>query len=460
MTIALSCPQCGKSLRVADSLAGKSGKCPGCQATIAVPKAAAPTAPSPAKASAPRVLTAHDLQYNGRIALPPVSGARQLGGLAVLGVLLLMPAFYAAVMMALLALVAWLPYSALGRGLPAAAVWAVQIVAGLLLLCLVKRLLEPQRRSAAMYPVDLTEAPLLGVLLNQTSQQLGAKAPKRVQVACDTRVAFRNRGGGELTLGLPLVACLSVQELAGAIGRELALVRPASSSGVTTLIRGINAWLWNSVYGHSRLDQWLSLVAQRQHFHFSKLLLPLAATKIVPQAVLFVPMFIANTIGAGVIRLAERDADVVASRLIGAKAFAGLLEREELIDFTWEGVLAELEFLYREQQLPDRLPDHLELRMQDMTPELMEVLGETVNKAQERPFDSQASRPERVAALAGEPASGAFQCPLPAKLLLAKYDALARQMTRDLFAARFGASYLRAAVQAIPATVKKAELLQ
>lgn len=457
MTIALSCPQCGKSLRVADSLAGKSGKCPGCQATIEVPKAAAPAAP--AAPSAPRVLTAHDLQYNGRIALPPISGARKLGGLAVLCVLLLMPALYAALMIALLALIAWLPSSSLARGWPAAAVWALQIVAGLLLLCLVKRLLEPQRRSAAVYPVDLTEAPLLAVLLNQTSQQLAASAPKRVQIACDTRVTYRGRGGGELTLGLPLVACLSVQELAGAIGRELALMRPGSASGVTTLIRGINAWLWNSVYGQSRLDQWLSLVAQRQHFHVSKLLLPLAATKIVPQAVLFVPMFIANTIGAGVIRLAERDADLVASRLIGAKAFAGLLERQELIDFTWEGVLAELEFLYREQQLPDKLPDHLELRMQDMTPELREVLGETVNKAEERPFDSRESRPDRVAALAGEPASGAFQCPLPAKLLLAKYDALAKEMSRDYYAGRFGAAYLRSSVPALPARAKQAQAI-
>jgi hypothetical protein len=97
--------------------------------------------------------------------------------------------------------------------------------------------------------------------------------------------------------------------------------------------------------------------------------------------------------------------------------------------------------------------------MQDMTPELMEVLGETVNKAPERPFDSRASRPERVAALAGEPATGLFQCSSPAKSLLAKYDALARQMSRDYYAAQFGASYLRTAVQSLPATVKKAEVL-
>jgi hypothetical protein len=398
-------------------------------------------------------LSAHDLQFSGHIALPPVSGLRKVGTFAVLGVLALMPLFYAAVMIGLVGLIAWLPAS----GMPAAANGALAIIAAVVLAALIKRLLEPQRRAAAAYPVPLADARHVETLLEQISQQLGTRVPKSVRATCDTRMAYRSRGGGELTLGLPLVACLSVQELAGAIGSELALVRPGSVSGATTLIRGINAWLWNSVYGESRLDQWLSVVAQRQHFHVTKLLLPLAWMKFVPQAVLFVPMFIANTIGAGVIGWAERDADLVASRLIGAKSFAGLLERQELVDFTWEGVLAELEFLYREQQLPDKLPEHLAVRMQDMTPELMEVLGETVNKAQERPFDSRASRPDRVAALAAEPASGLIHCPLPAKSLLAKYDALAKQMSRDYYAGRFGAQYLRTAVQTIPAVAKKAE---
>ena len=47
------------------------------------------------------------------------------------------------------------------------------------------------------------------------------------------------------------------------------------------LIRGINYWLWRSVYGKGRLDRWLSLVAQRRHFHLAKLLLLSAAVVVV-----------------------------------------------------------------------------------------------------------------------------------------------------------------------------------
>lgn len=445
MSIGVDCPKCGKSLRVSESQVGKSGKCPKCQTAFEVPGATGRAAVA-SPASGPRVLQPADLQFRGQIKLPPVGVMRKLGALAVLGVLLLMHLFYVAVLVALVGCMAWLAVSSTGRSLSPAVFWVAQGGCAVLLVCLVKRLIEPQRRGAASYPVDLAKEPLLVQLLQQLAEQMQARQPTRVYVNCDTRVAVA-KGGQELTLGLPLVACLSAQELAGTLAHDLALVRRGSAAGVTALIRGINGWLWRSVYGKSRFDQWLSVVAQRQHFHVSKLLLPLAAMKLVPQAVLFVPMFIANTIGAAVIRASERDADRTAARLIGSKSILGLLEREELIEFTWEGVLAELEFLHREQQLPEKLPDHLALRMLDMTPELRAVLGETVTKAEDRPFDTRASRPERVEWLAGEPASGVFTSAEPAKRLLVQYDALAKTMSRDLYASRFGGQLLRTAIQ-------------
>ena len=76
------------------------------------------------------------------------------------------------------------------------------------------------------------------------------------------------------------------------------MLRRRSGSRVTQLIRSINEWLWRSVYGRSQFDQWLALVAERPRFQWAKLLLPLRGAKFIAQAALFVPMFIANTVGA------------------------------------------------------------------------------------------------------------------------------------------------------------------
>src|SRR4051812_3663233 len=39
MPIELTCPSCGKNLRLADEHAGKAGRCPACQATFQIPAA-------------------------------------------------------------------------------------------------------------------------------------------------------------------------------------------------------------------------------------------------------------------------------------------------------------------------------------------------------------------------------------------------------------------------------------
>lgn len=46
--IKFSCPHCGKNISAPDNLAGKKGKCPGCQQTMPIPAPGAMTARAPA----------------------------------------------------------------------------------------------------------------------------------------------------------------------------------------------------------------------------------------------------------------------------------------------------------------------------------------------------------------------------------------------------------------------------
>jgi len=47
MPIELTCPGCGKQLRLADEHAGKAGRCPACQATFQIPAHGQPQSPAP-----------------------------------------------------------------------------------------------------------------------------------------------------------------------------------------------------------------------------------------------------------------------------------------------------------------------------------------------------------------------------------------------------------------------------
>jgi Zn-dependent protease with chaperone function len=495
MAIRVDCPHCGETLHVKDEFAGRKGKCPKCQQPFQVPqrvavpvaahqgdagapaaggarptsvpsssagrpegKAAASTAVAPQFVKAPVSRTEVREQilaaFRDKLAPPRVSLLRKLGTFFVLFVLLVMPLFYLAAVGGLIYLMYWLAITSYGRELPPPVFWIAEVVSGLLLICLLKPLVEPRRRLVGIYPLTPAKEDLLIGFVARICDQIDAPPPAAIQTECSVRLSAEHRRGMlgiarrdvVLTLGLPLVACLSVEQLAGLIANQMGQYRRRAGSRATNFIRAINGWLWRSVYDNGRFDAWLARVAERRHFHLAKLLLPLRAAKFVAQAVLFVPMFIGNTVASSLVRLVELDADRCTARLVGRETFASLLVHVGVVEFTWQGVLAELNFLHRDQQLPDSLPQQLAVRMLDMTPELCAALRDTVVKQEERPFDARATDEERLAATQNEPGRGVLDCHFPASALLTDYEGLARQVTWDYYVSLFGPRLLKEAM--------------
>jgi hypothetical protein len=327
------------------------------------------------------------------------------------------------------------------------------------LLCLLKPLVVPRRRSVRNYSVDPDDEPLLHELVNRVCEQLSAPRPRVVRLECSTHYGAAYRRGllgyltGDLalTVGLPLAACLSVEQLASLVAGELAPYRRRAGSGLMTLIGSINGWLWRSVYEPDRFDEWVSRATSRPGMHPGKLLMPLKGVRIVAQIVLFIPMFIGNTVAAGLVKRTQFDADRCQARLAGKDDFEPTQQRAAVAAFNWEGVLAELSFLRKEGELPNNLPRQLQLRMIDVTPELTGVLMETVVKRKDKPFDSRPSDADRLAAIADEPAEGAVACDLPAWQVFTNYDKLSGEITWEYYSATFGK-------QVVPAALKPVEL--
>jgi Zn-dependent protease with chaperone function len=459
MAILTDCPHCQKQFQVKDQFAGRSGKCPGCQRTIQVPSRADASGiaqsatttqqtlvrPASSAESAALVQSA----FQGTIKPPQLKLGRKLGTLLSLAVLLVMPLFYGAVLLTLVGVMAWLPMSSVSARIPPAALWIVEIIAGIVLICLLKPLVDRKRNRSTSYELKWTEENALAALSEEIGRQVGAPMPVEVRADCSTRcVLSRSRGRHVLTIGLPLVACVSVEELTALIAGQLAVHRAGAMGKTTSVIRGINAWLWESVYGATPWDAWLIRVAERPRFTAAKLLVPLRAIKLVSQAVLFVPLFIANTIASHVVRQAELDADRCAVQLVGGTVFTGLLERLAMIDFAWQGILLELDFLHGDHQLPDSLPQQLALRMLDMTPEVYSALRETA-PGDDGPLDSRASEADRLAIARETPGAGVLTCSLPASAMLTDYPSLARKMTFDYYVSLFGPQLLKTGMKPV-----------
>ena len=498
MPISVTCAKCGHTLSVKDKYAGKKGLCPKCQSTILIPGsddalAAAPAAPRAAgtisktatvsaadaptirapdapsarpaarkPATPPKPALARDevrervdAALIGKFEPPKVSLLRKLAMLFVASIVVLLPLFY---IVAVGLLMYGLYFAAMSDVIPEGLPLYATLAAGsVVLLCLLKPLVVPRRRSVRSYPIDKTEEPLVHAVVDRVCEALNAPRPKSLRLECSTHYGATYRRGmlgyltGDLalTLGLPLVGCLSVEQLASLVAGEVAPYRRRCGSGLMTLIGGINGWLWRSVYEPDRFDEWVSRATSRPGMHPGKLLWPLKAVRIVAQIVLFIPMFIGNTVAAGLVRRTQFDADRCQARLGGKDDFEPTQQRAAVAAFNWEGVLAELNFLKKEGQLPDNLPRQLQLRMIDVTPELTSVLMETVVKRVEKPFDARPSDADRLAAIAAEPASGAVACDLPAWNLFTNFDKLAGEITWEYYSAAYGKQLVHAALKPV-----------
>ncbi|MCE9606410.1 MAG: hypothetical protein K8U03_16065 [Planctomycetia bacterium] len=73
MPLKLSCPQCRKALTVPDQLAGRTGKCPGCGASVSIPPAAPvwTPPPPPPPAAAPEAILEGTLVDEAPSSRPP-----------------------------------------------------------------------------------------------------------------------------------------------------------------------------------------------------------------------------------------------------------------------------------------------------------------------------------------------------------------------------------------------------
>jgi hypothetical protein len=462
--LTVTCSKCAHTIKAKDVLAGKKVMCPKCQAIIAIP-ALPTTKPRPEAASA-RSSPAADVRYrplalqrvpvltreqvaasfHGQVALPPVSQARNWGASLVLVVLFLLVLVYLAMLAGVAWLVYWLATHDFGSSVPPIAISLAMAGAAIALVCLLRPLFMPQERPQKTWDVHPSHEPALTELLTQIGKQLDAPPPAAIQVECSPRLSL-DRAGRTLTIGLGLVAGLTAEQFAGLITRQLALHRRGAPSGSTNLIRAINGWLWRSVYEQDRLERWITRVNLRPGFHLGRLVLPLKPLSFLARAALWVPMFIGNTVAAALVRRAELDADLCAARLAGRQPLLESIDRVKLIEYTWEGILAELSFLHKEQRLAESLPHELAARMRDTTPELAEALMESVIKVKEIPFDSRPSEADRRAAVAAEPAQGVMKCPHQAMALWTDFAKLARDTSLEYYSAAFGAQHIKSAIR-------------
>lgn len=399
----------------------------------------------------------------GSIPRPGVNLAYRLGLILIAVAMLTLPLIYVGLIVA----VAYALYLYVGvgpswfglyGGSGGAMMWrvlgfAAPIVAGvILILFMIKPLFAA--RAAAMEPLTLDRTRERGVhdFVERLCRVVGAPSPRRIDVDCDVNAsaAFARGGWGlvsgglVLTMGLPLVAGLSLRNLTGVLAHEFGHFAQGTGMRFSYVIRTVNGWFARVVYERDAWDEKLEEYAHRADFRISFMLQLARFFVWLTRRILWALMMIGHGISCFMLRQMEFDADRYEARLAGARAFEQTMLRLHLLNIAAGQTFGILARSWDEGHLPEKLPD-LIVQLADRVPaELEAKVVESLSSGKTGWFDTHPAEAERIARARRESADGIFRLEAPATALFHDFDDLSRDATLKYYRDTLGDSLQQA----------------
>lgn len=391
-------------------------------------------------------------QFRGDIRPPPTSMLYNAGLAVVAVAMVLLPLVY----LFLIGLVGWGVYyhathhfgSIMHLGLGRSGrgtillflVYGAPIVAGVILVFfMIKPLFAGRPPKAEPYALNKEAEPLLHAFIHRICALVGSPTPKRIDLDCqlNASASFR-RGFGSmfsddlvLTIGLPLVAGLNAQQLAGVLAHEFGHFSQGAGMRLTYLIRSINLWFARVVYERDAWDVYLVEVAENLDDWRISILMNLSRLGVwLSRQILWLLMLAGNLISSFMLRQMERDADAWEIRLVGSETFESTFIRLQHLGAALETSYKEMRVGWNlNRHLPDNLSHFLINKFQEMPVEVLQRTAHKMASHKTGLMDTHPSDAERIECARNAKEPGVFQCELPATSLFQNFEVPARFVT-------------------------------
>jgi Zn-dependent protease with chaperone function len=440
------CEHCGNHIAFPAGLAGSVIVCPHCQQQTTLNLGAPKSAPAPGELTGAEIINAFG---------PPVSRTRvsvfyQAGLLLVAVFMVMLPLVYFGLiglggygLYYFVAHFSWLvPAGRIGTRLFLAklVLFVLVLALGLIVLFfLVKPLFARRPKTAQPLTMDPGEERVLHAFIARVCESVGAPLPGRIELNCELNAAAGYREGMKsvfsndlvLIIGLPLVAGLSVQELAGVIAHEFGHFTQGFGMRLSYLVRRINFWFARLCYERDTWDERLAetaenpndggamLVAGAVQFFIGVTRLPLMAL-----------MYLGQGVSCYLMRQMEYDADSYEIKVAGSAA----MERTTLKFCAHREVMKRT---YKEirsawntsRKLPDNFPAFFAFQESMLPVAIKARIADRAGLSRTRMFSTHPSDGDRIRQARKAGATGIFQLQRPARDLFRDFDALARQFT-------------------------------
>ena len=311
-----------------------------------------------------------------------------------------------------------------------------------------KPLFAPRPAPPPQITLKEEDEPTLYAFVRKLCNVIGAPPPKRIDVdnQVNASASYRSglwsiflRGDLVLTIGLPLVAGLPIQNLTGVLAHEFGHFAQSFGMRLSYVIRSVNGWFARVVFERDRWDQWL---AQQSEMGLYRLIVFGSALLCIflSRQVLKVLMMIGHGISCFMLRQMEYDADRYEARVAGSQAFKDTALQLQMLGFAERMTYSDLSVAWEEKRLVNRLPAMVVENRKSLPPNTEKELESAILETRTGLFDTHPADSDRIASVMANANGGLFQIQDESSILFSDFEALSEESTLSFYRHNVSAS--------------------
>jgi membrane associated rhomboid family serine protease/Zn-dependent protease with chaperone function len=318
--------------------------------------------------------------------------------------------------------------------------YVAPILAGVMLVFFTLKPFLAVRPDPPRMSLDVDSERRLIAFVQRICMMLRAPRPCRIDVNLDANASASPERGLRslferrivLTIGLPLVAGLSMRQFAGVLAHELGHFGQGTGMRLSYVIARINLWFARVVYERDAWDVRLEAWAKSRDPRIAVIVALAHAGVRFTRVLLHGLLRVGRAISGFLLRQMEYDADRCQALLSGSDAFEACLLR--IYDLMWarQRVEIELQRSWVDQRLPDDISQVVARRFRKPSAELRAFIDQVLQKTTDR-WDTHPAAGDRIRAIRDVAASGVFHVNDAAEGLFADFATLGKEATRFFY---------------------------
>lgn len=320
-------------------------------------------------------------------------------------------------------------------------------------------------RAGRVQPLTINPGaePVLFAFICKVCELVRAPVPSQIALASDVGASagFRGLFSGDfvLTIGMPLVAGLTLNQFAGVLAHEFGHFTQGMGMRLTYVIEVINRWFGRVVFGRDTWDQLLEEATEGSdsflwHFIVGMARLAVWFSRLILHGLMYAGHFVSSYAS----RQMEYGADEFEMQVAGSATFETTMLRLPALSGAEQASRHLMQKMWeKNQRLPDDFAAFVQKLDASLPPESRTEIEDRAGLRPTRWYDSHPSMADRIRRARQLAAPGVFHLEWPSTSLFQNFEALSRQVTLVHYREEVGVPILESNLVPVHAPEKPAE---